>query len=311
MRTVAALALLLLFALSTSVAAQTFGGIGTRAEGMGGAFVAVADDASAIYWNPAGIATGANFDFQISGGPTPSRALGLDPSEAGSQLFVGATMPVLGLSFYRTHTVQAPPDRQNEGSGKVHVRPLTTSNIGVTFVQSVVSGLVIGTTARLVRGGGEAFESRTTVDLDAGALVSVGSLRAGISGRNLRKPEFEGQHGSVAMTRQVRAGLALAPRSLPAGLHGPFSVAFDADLTKTPGETADLRMAAVGGEYWLSGGRVGARVGLRWNMLNKEHRAFSGGLTVRLPRSVFAEGQMTKPRGEGETEWGAGVRVTF
>jgi hypothetical protein len=41
--------------------AQTFGGIGSRAEGMGGAFVAVADDASAVYWNPAGIATGATF----------------------------------------------------------------------------------------------------------------------------------------------------------------------------------------------------------------------------------------------------------
>ncbi len=46
--------------------AQTFGGIGVRAEGMGGAFVAVADDASAVYWNPAGIATGSTFDFQIS-----------------------------------------------------------------------------------------------------------------------------------------------------------------------------------------------------------------------------------------------------
>lgn len=31
-------------------------GVGTRATGMGGAFVAVSDDASALYWNPAGIA---------------------------------------------------------------------------------------------------------------------------------------------------------------------------------------------------------------------------------------------------------------
>ena len=31
-------------------------GVGSRAQGMGGAFVAVSDDISAIYWNPAGIA---------------------------------------------------------------------------------------------------------------------------------------------------------------------------------------------------------------------------------------------------------------
>lgn len=31
-------------------------GVGPRASGMGGAFVAVSDDASALYWNPAGIA---------------------------------------------------------------------------------------------------------------------------------------------------------------------------------------------------------------------------------------------------------------
>ncbi len=32
-------------------------GVGTRANGMGDAFVAIADDPSALYWNPAGIAT--------------------------------------------------------------------------------------------------------------------------------------------------------------------------------------------------------------------------------------------------------------
>lgn len=31
-------------------------GVGARAQGMAGAFVAVADDASTIYWNPAGLA---------------------------------------------------------------------------------------------------------------------------------------------------------------------------------------------------------------------------------------------------------------
>ena len=309
MRIIAFFALFLL--LPAVARAQTFGGIGTRAEGMGGAFVAVADDASAVYWNPAGLATGATFDFQISGGLTPVLVRGSDPGETRSALFVGATMPVLGLSFYRTHTVQVSPDRKNDGSGKVEIRTLHTSNVGVTVVQTIVSGLVIGTTARVVKGGVEGFESGTKADFDAGAVMSAGSIRVGIAGRNLRRPEFEGPTGPVPMTRQVRAGAAWAPRSLPAGLYGPLSLAFDADLTRTPGVSGDLRMAAVGGEYWLARGLVGARAGLRWSTLDRDNRAVSGGLTVRLPRSVFAEGQLTKPQDDGDAEWGITARVTF
>ncbi len=225
---------------------QTFGGIGTRAEGMGGAFVAIADDASAVYWNPAGLATGATFDFQVSGGLTPVPVRGSDPN--GTNFFVGAAMPVLGLSYYRTHTVQASPDRQNGGSGRVQIRLLTTSNVGVTVVQTLVPHVVIGTTARLVTGGFEGSQSRTTGDFDAGAMVVAGNFRVGITGRNLRAPEFEAPEGQVPVQRQVRLGAALAPRSLPTGIHGPFSLAFDADLVETPTAAGDVRMAAVGAE---------------------------------------------------------------
>ena len=90
MRIIVVFAVLLLIARPASVDAQTFGDIGTRAEGMGSAFVAVADDASAVYWNPAGIATGSIFDLQVS-------------VAKGSTVFVGAALPVFGLSYYRAH----------------------------------------------------------------------------------------------------------------------------------------------------------------------------------------------------------------
>ena len=66
-------------------------------------------------------------------------------------------------------------------------------------------------------------------------------------------------------------------------------------------------MAAVGGEYWFGAGLVGARAGIRWSTLDLARRAISGGLTVRLPRSVHAEGQVTKPKPEGTPNRGTPV----
>ena len=48
--------------------AQSIDVMGTRAAGMAGAFVGVADDASAAYWNPAGLAAGSYFSLVLDGG---------------------------------------------------------------------------------------------------------------------------------------------------------------------------------------------------------------------------------------------------
>ncbi len=45
--------------------AESFKILGSRALGMGGAFVAVAEDAMAQYWNPAGLANQRKFDFEV------------------------------------------------------------------------------------------------------------------------------------------------------------------------------------------------------------------------------------------------------
>jgi hypothetical protein len=45
--------------------AQPFAVLGARPLGMGGAFVAVADNALAQYWNPAGLGPQTNFDLQV------------------------------------------------------------------------------------------------------------------------------------------------------------------------------------------------------------------------------------------------------
>ena len=304
MRIIVFFTLLLSLNFPDPVRAQTFGGVGTRAEGMGGAFVAVADDASAAYWNPAGIATGATFDLMVSKGP-----------DAG--LFIGAALPVLGASYYRTREVTGLPivsgsdDRDNGGSAKVPMRVFSTTNFGVTVVQTVAPGVVIGTTARVVSGGTEGFGRRTTGDLDAGVMASVWQMRFGVTARNLTQPEFDAEGGTVELHRQFRVGAAVAPRALPTGVHGPFSLAFDADLSTTPDIRGKRRRAAAGGEYWIAKGLVGVRAGVGWSTLGERDAALSGGATARLPRSIFVDGHVTKWKDSDTESWTLAARVTF
>src|ERR1043165_5044581 len=57
-RTVLLSAVVMLLAAAPASAQQIFETVGSRALGMGGAFVAGADDSTAVYWNPAGLAGG-------------------------------------------------------------------------------------------------------------------------------------------------------------------------------------------------------------------------------------------------------------
>jgi len=53
---IAAIAILVMLPILASANGFNLNGLGTRAQGMGGAFVSIADDFSAAFWNPAGAA---------------------------------------------------------------------------------------------------------------------------------------------------------------------------------------------------------------------------------------------------------------
>ena len=94
-------------------------GIGPRAMGMGGAFVAVADDASAAYWNVAGLAQLSSYEISLSSAPvyfdnnvTPPDAGNYKPwkspegfdfpwYESMQFMFPIAKENTLGISFWR------------------------------------------------------------------------------------------------------------------------------------------------------------------------------------------------------------------
>src|SRR5439155_25886770 len=101
-----------LFLLAAPARAQIYESVGIRAQGMGGAFVAVADDADATWWNPAGLAGGAYFSAIIEYGTAqdPSAATDVNGSvlpswRSGARGFT-VTFPSLGLSYYRLQVSQ-------------------------------------------------------------------------------------------------------------------------------------------------------------------------------------------------------------
>src|SRR3954466_13515578 len=132
-------------------AAQTFDTVGTRAAGMGGAFVAVADDASAAYWNPAGFASGAYFSLVLDRSEAKLDPPGSAPAGSRSGLLLALGAPAVGLSYYRLRStaVRASP---LSFPATVEADTLITHHVGATVVQSLAPGLAAGATLKLVRG---------------------------------------------------------------------------------------------------------------------------------------------------------------
>lgn len=327
-------------------AAQPLDQLGNRGSAIG-AFVAVADDASAVVWNPAGLINGPIFNGLLDFGRSTATPPRLAPGEragrfGGSLLAVG--VPPLGLSYsrHRYTQVSAPfPSAQFPASGsaggpdsnretrQVVVRSLLTSHLGVTVLQSLTDGISIGATVKLVRGSlqtgstgvtswGAAFDHaemlegdvRTTADLDVGALLSTGRLRAGIVARNLTAPEFEGgpfTGAPMTLERHVRAGVAWGD-NWPAAAN--VIVALDADLTRVRHVTGERRDVAAGAERWFRGQRVAVRGGLRASTVEAARPVASLGGSLAVRDGMYVDVSAARGR-ENDARWSVSARLMY
>jgi hypothetical protein len=323
-----------------NAAAQEFAAAGTRAAGMGGAFVGVADDATAIYWNPAGLAAGSYFSLVLDGGAGKAAP---DLSAKGgnnSSFFMGLAMPALGLGYYRLQasSVRPPltllsvdgtlPSRNLSAAAEVRLDTLVTHHGGVTLVQSLWEGIAIGTTLKLVRGlaasnivavetaeealnseAAEIFGRATNkFDLDVGLMAAGGPLKVGVTVRNLREPGFEaaGEQGELVLERQARAGLSYAVAE-------NWIAAADVDLLRIEDAFGERRDIAVGTEGRLTP-RVLVRAGATFNTVGgegAERRAFSVGGSYAARASVFVDGHFTTGNERAGHQWGLAARFVY
>lgn len=340
--TIRALSLVLTAALllpAAAVDAQVVESVGERALGMGGAFVAVANDSTASWWNPAGQGAGPLLDISLG------RAVGdireTVPAWRNRGGWFALATPPLGVSYYHvratrvgspTPTATEPANRQEDGAS-VPLQSLSVSQFGVTVVQTLLPGVHVGTTLKYLRGtarsgaadpGTDASDlldrgedlagsggGHSQVDLDVGAIAVGGPLRAGLVVRNVRAPEFDDatEPGlSMQLPRQIRAGVAVDGEQAGAL---PLTVSFDADLRAYPTATGDRRVMAVGAEQWLLSHRLAIRGGARFNTVGAEERAATAGASVAVRSGLFVEGHIVHGGDADERGWGVAARVSF
>ena len=153
-------------------------GVGARAIGMGGAFVATANDASALYWNPAGIARSsqmqfmfmntnwiADMKFNYAGLTFPLGAFGS----------MGAFLTALNYGDMAVRTVDQP-----EGTGEIF--SASDLAVGLSYSLALTDRFTIGVNAKYIR---QAIwhEKANGLAVDFGTLFVTGlhGLRIGAS----------------------------------------------------------------------------------------------------------------------------------
>ncbi|GMR24404.1 MAG: hypothetical protein BMS9Abin37_2943 [Acidobacteriota bacterium] len=230
--------------------------MGARAASMGGAFTGVADDSTAFYWNPAGIAFGPFLSAGIYHGREESDRGGSSMEDSASGLSLGYTFMGVALTQFR----------QSVGDGDDQ-RGLDTFDVAVSVLQSLpIDNLVIAGNVHYLSGTTSLAgvqRASNSWDVDLGVMYERnGVFRAGLMLSHLREARFVLPDSErlpdderLRVPRHARAGISFRlPRS--------FLVAFDADLSTEGAGSDTWREISLGAEKGF-GSRVFVRGGLR------------------------------------------------
>lgn len=313
--------------------AQVMETVGSRALGMGGAFVAVASDSSATWWNPAGLAAGPFLDMALARAITET--VGDLPANRGEATWFALGTPPIGVSYYRLKITGAQPftptvtESGNREDRRAALQTIAAGQLGITLVHTLIPGLHAGATLRYVRAtvrtsredgllaSGELLDrgqeleggqAESAFDADIGLIGVAGALRIGAVVRNAREAEFEHESGVVRMERQIRVGLAYDAANIG---RPPLIVAVDADVRRTRTAVGERRNIAVGAEQWLKNRRIAIRAGARFNTVGENERAATGGVSVAVRSGLFLDAHLVRGGLEDDRGWGLAARVSF
>jgi hypothetical protein len=153
---------------------------GARASGLGGNFVALADDPTALYWNPAGIT--------LLDGPSFT-ASHIEWFADITHDFAGLVVPVgdgaVGVSVIALNTGRMEQTTMEKPEGTGIFFDFSGISLGLSYARQMTNRFSFGLTGKYI--AEKAFnESAQTVAIDLGTLLDVGykSIRIGMSMTN-------------------------------------------------------------------------------------------------------------------------------
>lgn len=177
-------------------------GIGARSVAMGESYVAAANDASAMYWNPSGLALMETSEGIFS---HTTWFAGISMDYAGVALNLGDA-GVIGAGFYvmNSGTIAVTTEERPEGNGDLY--SVQDMSVGVSYARRLTNRFVIGGTVKYIHQTLWQL-SASTVALDGGLqyVTPLKGLTMGLSisnfGGTLR---YEGSNLAVRYDPDLR-----------------------------------------------------------------------------------------------------------
>ncbi len=290
---------IMLFSVVASYASEYAGeflsiGVGARALGMGGAFTAVADDASAVYWNPAGMVEVK--DVEVSSVKLISQSE-IDSNYMYLSLAynAGKETGAFGASFLSQsfNNIMLTDTQGNQVGG---LKGAGDNTAYLSYARKITGWLSAGLTVKALFGnyptgsgstGYAGFGGDAGVVVDCGEISSVlKGLKAAVNAQDIYTAMYWGSGDGITGGEEriwvnIKSGIEYAPFADPLkGLNSSVVIAADYD-TKYNGEYH------LGGEY-------------TWN----DMIALRGGVKGYL-KSGATPGQ------DGEWSVGAGIKWYF
>ncbi|MBI5325416.1 MAG: PorV/PorQ family protein [Ignavibacteriae bacterium] len=181
-------------------------GVGGRANGMAGAFVAVANDLTSLYWNPAGLADlksiSANFSFT-------QWFAGFDHSYGALSLPLGENfVSAVSITSFNSDKMTITTDERPEGAGQFTVSDVA---IGASVAGYLTDQFSFGITFKYLSSSISNLSSGG-IGFDVGTLYNTGiqGIKLGFAIQNLgTQQKYSGQ--DLQTTRKLFEDLNAAP----------------------------------------------------------------------------------------------------